>query len=128
MNTHPSAPISPSSRREFLQQAAGLAAGVASLTAPATAAPAVTTSQLPTIKLGEHAVTRLIIGGNPMYGYSHFNKLQSNHPFRRMPGGLVLAKQLGEVRGAVNMIEADDQAGKGMRARIDCWQAGRGES
>ena len=110
MNTHPSAPISPSSRREFLQQAAGLAAGVASLTAPATAAPAVTTSQLPTIKLGEHAVTRLIIGGNPMYGYSHFNKLQSNHPFRRMPGGLVLAQELVEVRVAVDRVAADDQA------------------
>ena len=32
---------------------------------------------LPTIKLGPHQVTRLIIGGNPVYGYSHFNKLLS---------------------------------------------------
>ena len=34
---------------------------------------------LPTVKLGPHAVTRLIIGGNPIYGYSHFNKLLSRH-------------------------------------------------
>jgi hypothetical protein len=34
---------------------------------------------LPTIKLGPHEVTRLIIGGNPIYGHSHFNKLFSQH-------------------------------------------------
>jgi hypothetical protein len=28
---------------------------------------------LPTVKLGPHAVTRLILGGNPIYGYCHFN-------------------------------------------------------
>jgi hypothetical protein len=41
-----------------------------------TAAPA---SRLPTIKLGRHDVTRLIVGGNPLYGYSHFNRLFSEH-------------------------------------------------
>jgi hypothetical protein len=35
--------------------------------------------RLPTIKLGPHEVTRLIIGGNPIYGYSHFNRLLSKH-------------------------------------------------
>jgi hypothetical protein len=45
--------------------------------APATGTPA--DPLLPTIKLGPHAVTRLIIGGNPIYGYSHFNKLLSQH-------------------------------------------------
>ena len=34
---------------------------------------------LPTIRLGPHEVSRLIIGGNPVYGYSHFNKLFSQH-------------------------------------------------
>jgi hypothetical protein len=34
---------------------------------------------LPTIKLGPYQVTRLIIGGNPVYGHSHFNKLFSQH-------------------------------------------------
>jgi hypothetical protein len=64
-----------SSRRDFLQQAAGLATGMA-LTPPAVPA---ADPLLPTIKLGTHAVTRLIIGGNPIYGYSHFNKLLSQH-------------------------------------------------
>lgn len=71
----------PSSRRDFLQQAAGLAAGAAAL-APSVpgAEPTVQAAPLlPTIKLGEHAVTRLIIGGNPIYGYAHFNKLLSQH-------------------------------------------------
>src|SRR5262249_8251468 len=36
-------------------------------------------STLPTVKLGLHAVTRLIVGGNPIYGHSHFNKLLSQH-------------------------------------------------
>jgi hypothetical protein len=30
---------------------------------------------LPTVALGPYRVTRLIAGGNPIYGYSHFNKL-----------------------------------------------------
>jgi hypothetical protein len=34
---------------------------------------------LPTIRLGEHRVTKLILGGNPIYGYSHFNRLYSQH-------------------------------------------------
>jgi hypothetical protein len=39
-----------------------------------------TTSQtLPTISLGSYQVSRLIIGDNPIYGYSHFNQLLSQH-------------------------------------------------
>ena len=34
---------------------------------------------LPTIALGPHRITRLILGGNPIYGYSHFNRLYSQH-------------------------------------------------
>jgi hypothetical protein len=34
---------------------------------------------LPTIKLGSHEVTRLILGGNPIYGYSHFNRILSQY-------------------------------------------------
>src|SRR5438067_1566558 len=71
---------SPASRRDFLHQAAGLATGMAVLAQSVQAAdtPAAT-PLLPTIKLGPHTVTRLIIGGNPVYGYSHFNKLLSQH-------------------------------------------------
>ena len=63
-------------RRTFLKQAAAAASSVAALTPSPQAAQS---SLLPTIKLGSHSVTRLIIGGNPIYGYSHFNKLLSRH-------------------------------------------------
>ncbi len=66
------------SRRDFLQQAAGIAAaGPLAHAAPAEAKPA--DGPLPTVKLGKHEVTRLIVGGNPVYGHSHFNKLFSQH-------------------------------------------------
>jgi hypothetical protein len=56
------------SRRCFLQAPAALAA------APAAPAPL-----LPTIRLGKHQVTRLILGANPFYGFSHFNRLLDQH-------------------------------------------------
>jgi hypothetical protein len=34
---------------------------------------------LPTVPFGPHRVSRLIIGDNPIYGYSHFNQLLSQH-------------------------------------------------
>jgi hypothetical protein len=78
-----SAPPGPpsSTRRAFLQQATGLAACLGAALPPATAAEPPPRSEplLPTVKLGPHAVTRLIIGGNPIYGYSHFNRLYSQH-------------------------------------------------
>src|SRR5438552_381137 len=70
------------SRRAFLQQATGLAACIGAAVPAATAADTTTAKAeplLPTIKLGPHTVTRLIIGGNPLYGHSHFNKLLSQH-------------------------------------------------
>jgi hypothetical protein len=63
-----------------LQQSAAAAAGLAALAHAAPEAEAArATPALPTIKLGKHQVTRLIIGGNPIYGYSHFNRLLSEH-------------------------------------------------
>src|SRR5260370_446459 len=35
--------------------------------------------QLPTIKLGAHDVTRLLLGSNPIYVISHFNHLLSQY-------------------------------------------------
>src|SRR5436190_20489480 len=77
---HDSATTNSSSRRDFLNQAAGMAAGMTVLAGSASAEekPAAG-GLLPTIKLGSNAVTRLIIGGNPIYGYSHFNKMLSQH-------------------------------------------------
>jgi hypothetical protein len=37
------------------------------------------TPTLPTVSFGPHRVSRLIIGDNPIYGYSHFNQLLSLH-------------------------------------------------
>jgi hypothetical protein len=34
---------------------------------------------LPTVKFRDYAITRLIIGSNPFYGYSHFNRLRDQH-------------------------------------------------
>jgi hypothetical protein len=65
-----------SGRRSFLKQAALTASSAAVLTPTAAAA---APSLLPTIKLGTHSVTRLILGGNPIYGHSHFNNLLSHH-------------------------------------------------
>ena len=59
------------SRREFLQGATAMATGLM-------AAPLAGTEPggaLPTVALGPHRVTRLIVGGNPTCGYSHFNRL-----------------------------------------------------
>jgi hypothetical protein len=70
----------PSTRRDFLHQAAGLATGATAAAAGAAAAAAPAADKLlPTVRLGKHAVTRLILGGNPVYGYSHFNRLLSEH-------------------------------------------------
>ena len=80
-NRSPDASGSTSSRREFLHQSAGIATGIAAITASIHGAeePAKSSSPLPTIQLGSHRVTRLIIGGNPIYGYSHFNKHFDRH-------------------------------------------------
>src|SRR6516165_6250267 len=71
--------MSNSNRRDFLQQTAGAAAGMALATSNAETAQQNTQTALPTIRLGTHPVTRLIIGGNPIYGYSHFNRLLGQH-------------------------------------------------
>lgn len=58
-------------RRGFLKTSAALAVGqtLRAQTTPERQA------LLPTIRLGKHDVTRLIVGSNPFYGYSHFTKL-----------------------------------------------------
>jgi len=64
-----------STRRDFLRSATTIAAGaVATRSLPAEAA-----TSLPTVALGPSRVTRLIAGGNPLYGYSHFNEQYDRH-------------------------------------------------
>jgi hypothetical protein len=70
------------SRREFLKHTTGLAAGstlLAQSSLPAIGAESSLEPPLPTIKLGKSDVSRLIIGGNPIYGYSHFNRILSRY-------------------------------------------------
>lgn len=64
-------------RRTMLQGAAS--AGLAAAFSPRGIADTPSPALLPTIKLGPHAVTRLIIGGNPVYGHAHFNKILSRY-------------------------------------------------
>jgi hypothetical protein len=52
------------SRRTFLGSSAALALS--------SAAPS---AKLPTVRFGQHELTKLVIGSNPFYGYSHFNSL-----------------------------------------------------
>ncbi len=71
---------SDSSRRQFLGHvsALGIAAAAASpVLADSAAAPERLPNLLPTVSLGRHRITRLILGGNPVYGHSHFNQLYS---------------------------------------------------
>ena len=82
--THPDlhSPEAQCERREFLEAGVGGAAGLIGLCmTDKTQASDYRdrTSTLPTVRLGPHSVTRLIIGGNPIYGHSHFNKLLSQH-------------------------------------------------
>ncbi len=59
-------------RRRFLQSAASVGGGLALAGgAWGQAAP----PALPKVKFGGYEVTRLIIGSNPFYGYSHFNRI-----------------------------------------------------
>ncbi len=65
------------SRRNFLRTAGGAGAGLAlsrSARPQADDLPA-----LPRVSFGKTPITRLLIGSNPFYGYSHFNALLDSH-------------------------------------------------
>jgi hypothetical protein len=63
------------SRRWFLQSAVGLT-GLAHAGSPAATQ---TAPPLPKVSFGKSQITRLIIGSNPFYGYSHFNRILDQH-------------------------------------------------
>jgi hypothetical protein len=56
--------------------ATGMAANQAKGAAPGTES---LPNLLPSIALGGNRITKLILGGNPVYGHSHFNQLYSQH-------------------------------------------------
>ncbi len=63
------------SRREFLMGATAMTAGVTSAKLGLAAAEGL----LPTVALGKRQVTRFIVGSNPVFGYSHFNRQYDQH-------------------------------------------------
>jgi len=64
-----------SNRRDFLKSATTVAAGLV-MPMALHAEPA---ASLPTVGLGPHQVTRMLVGSNPIYGYSHFNAQYDQH-------------------------------------------------
>ncbi len=70
-------------RRDFLKQACGGAAAIAaaqlSASTAADTAQEGTHSEMPTIQLGAHKVTRVIAGGNPIGGFGHSVPNMSRH-------------------------------------------------
>jgi hypothetical protein len=75
IRSNPNSSRSESSRRDFLKSATTVAAG---LVVPQ-ALQAEPADLLPTVMLGSHRVSRMIVGSNPIYGYSHFNRQYDQH-------------------------------------------------
>jgi hypothetical protein len=100
-------------RRDLLRGTGTIAAWLAASASPAAAqAPpdqvpeAKPGPPLPTMPFGKHRITRLIAGGNPIYGYSHFNYVFSAHmaDYHTTPRVLAFLKQL--ERAGVNAWQA----------------------
>ncbi|HOW71518.1 MAG TPA: hypothetical protein PKY77_13020 [Phycisphaerae bacterium] len=107
-------------RRRFLQQvSAGAMAivgsqamhGAACKAEQAPASPSVGPGGLPTIRIGKHRLTRLIVGSNPVEGYSHSSSKLDLH----MGEYFTLEK-------TVEFISSCEQLG------INTWQSGHGPS
>jgi len=62
------------SRREFLKSSAGLAAAIAARPLAGGAQDSAGAS-LPKVRFGQYDISRLVVGCNQFYGYSHFNQL-----------------------------------------------------
>ena len=60
-------------RRDFLKTSASLAAALASR--PLSGAQESAAASFPKVRFGKHEISRLVIGSNQFYGYSHFNPL-----------------------------------------------------
>lgn len=102
-----SSPHSPG-RRQFFGQVSALGAAAAIAAAPTdsrAADPERVPELLPTMRLGAYRITRLILGGNPIYGHSHFNRLYS--------------QQLREFHTPERVVELLRAA---VAAGINCWQ------
>ncbi|MGO8696856.1 MAG: hypothetical protein ACLQVY_03955 [Limisphaerales bacterium] len=108
-------------RREFLRQTiAGVslaAAGTEALALDSSLAP-----QMPMIQLGSHQVSRLIVGSNPMLGYSHVSGLLSHlmtdyYTIDNMGKVLERCLSLGINTWQSSASEKADKTLEGLRAR-----------
>ena len=62
------------SRRAFLKSSAGVAAALAARPLAGSAQDSVAAA-LPKVRFGQHEISRLVVGCNQFYGFSHFNQL-----------------------------------------------------
>jgi hypothetical protein len=99
-------------RRAFLVQASAAAAASVTLAGSSQAEPAADANAgpLPTIKLGEHTVTRFIAGWNPIGGHAHAVQNLAKH----------MLEHFTEER--INQFVQDCED-----AGINCWQLSHGE-
>jgi hypothetical protein len=72
----------------------------------ATSAFAAPASPLPTVPLGGAPVTRLIVGSNPMFGYSHFNRQYDEHMREWFTVERIVEVLLGCERAGINTWQA----------------------
>lgn len=63
------------SRRDFISSTTAIVSGVATVRRAA----GENSPLLPVVRFGGTDITRLIVGSNPFYGYSHFNQVLDNH-------------------------------------------------
>ena len=91
-----------STRREFLKGATVATASALSL--PVAKAEAQAT--LPTVALGRHRVTRMIVGSNPVYGYSHFNRQYDMHMMEWFTDDRIVKFLLDCERAGINTWQA----------------------
>ncbi len=90
------------SRREFL---VGAAMATASAAAAKPGIPA-QAELLPTVALGKQRVTRFIVGSNPIYGYSHFNRQYDQHMLEWFTDDRIVQLLLACERAGINAWQA----------------------
>jgi hypothetical protein len=89
-------------RREFLKGATVATASALSLPV----AKAEAQESLPTVALGSHRVTRMIVGSNPVYGYSHFNRQYDLHMMEWFTDDRIVQFLLDCERAGINTWQA----------------------
>lgn len=70
-------------RREFLKETAVIGAAVAAMRATGSAAAENAVGKMPKIKIGSLEVSRLILGSNPFFGFSHGNPQATGDQMRK---------------------------------------------